>query len=71
MPMVLSLLETAKELRLSNDTTTRLLELGEIKAYRDGRNWKVPKTLLAKYVEERAIKESKARKKAYEEGTHD
>lgn len=71
MSMVLSLLETAKELRLSNDTTTRLLELGKIPAYRDGRNWKVPKTLLAKYVEERAIEESKARKKVHEEGTHD
>jgi excisionase family DNA binding protein len=34
----------------------QLVEMGDIAAYREGKNWKIPRTLLQKYAEDRAIK---------------
>ncbi len=65
--LVMNILEAAKMLRLDSKEMCRRLQSGEIPAYRDGRNWKIPKTLLVKYVEDKAMEEAKSRK----EGTHD
>lgn len=44
-----------------NDLKDRL-ESGEIPAYRDGRNWKIPIECLKRYPVERAIKEANDRR---------
>lgn len=59
--------EVAKLLRVSPDRVGRLLEDGEIPAYREGTNWKIPKTLLQAYIENRAMNEAKMRRKLNEE----
>lgn len=66
-PLVISLIETAKALKLDVVETTRRLNNGEIPAYRDGRNWKIPKTLLRTYAENKAISEAKERKRIHED----
>lgn len=54
--------EAAKVLGTRNDTVQALLKAGEIPAYREGRNWKIPKTSLEAYVEERAMRETERRR---------
>lgn len=54
--------EAASVLGMRKDTVLRLLEMGDIPAYREGKNWSIPKSLLQKYVEERALKEAQERK---------
>lgn len=53
-PLVVSAIEAAEMLRTRVDVVYRLLEVGEVPAYRIGSNWKVPITKLQQYVEERA-----------------
>lgn len=55
--------EAAKALKTDHESVAAMLKRGEIPAYREGRNWKVPKTLLAAYAENRAIEEAKERKR--------
>lgn len=64
--LILTAAETAKLLRLNAAETLRRLETGEITATRDGRGWKVPKSLLIAYIENKAIKETQARREAHE-----
>lgn len=59
--------EAAKALKTDNGSFNKRLENGEIPAYKEGRNWKVPKSLLNKHIEEVAIKETEERRKAHQE----
>lgn len=59
--------EVATILKLRVATVYELLEAGEIPAFRVGENWKVPKKLLTAYIEDRAIRETKERRKTHEE----
>ncbi|MDO4486070.1 MAG: helix-turn-helix domain-containing protein [Bacillota bacterium] len=59
--------EAAKALKTDHETVATMLRRGEIPAYREGRNWKVPKTLLVAYAENRAIEEAKERKRQAQE----
>ena len=59
--------EVAKLLRVRPDLIGQMLEAGEIPAYREGKCWKIPKTLLQAYIENRAMSEAKARRKLNEE----
>ena len=60
--LIYSAREAAKVLGTGNDKVQSLLKKGEIPAYREGRNWKIPKKSLEAYVEERARKETERRK---------
>ena len=44
-----------------------LLKRGDIVAYRDGRNWKVPVKEIEKYVETRAAIETAERRKEWQQ----
>lgn len=67
-PLVVSAIEAAEMLRTRVDVVYRLLEVGEVPAYRIGSNWKVPITKLQQYVEERAEAEAYERKMAVQKG---
>lgn len=58
--------EAAKALKMDPGEFNKKLEAGEIPAAREGRLWKVPKTLLQAYIENRAIAEAKGRREAFE-----
>lgn len=66
-PIVVSATEASKLLLTDPHTVLEMLDRGELPGYREGRNWKIPLKLLNAYVENRAIKESKERRKVYEE----
>lgn len=55
--------EAAKALKTDNGSFNKRLENGEIPAYKEGRYWKVPKSLLNRYIEEVAIREAEERRK--------
>lgn len=55
MPLVLSAREAAIELKMRQADMLRLLETGEIPAYKVGRNWKVPVSVLEEYVRRRSF----------------
>lgn len=59
--------EAAKALKTDNGSFNKRLENGEIPAYKEGRYWKVPKSLLNRYIEEVAIKETEERRKVHQE----
>lgn len=61
-PLNLSINEAAAFLRTDRGKVQQLVEMGDIAAYREGRNWKIPRTLLQKYAEDRAMKEAQERK---------
>lgn len=65
--LVLTAEETAKVLRENQRTTLDRLESGEIPAYREGTHWKVPVKLLERYVENKALTETKERRKIHKE----
>ena len=64
-PLVYSAAEVAKVLKTDNNTILAQLQSGEIPAYKEGRYWKVPKTALQKYIEEKAIREAEIRRERY------
>ena len=64
--LILTASEAARTLRLSAAETLKRLEVGEIPATRDGTHWKIPRTLLIGYIENKAIKETQARREKYE-----
>lgn len=64
--LVVSAAEAARMLKLRPEEMLRRLEMGEIAAMRDGKNWKIPKTTLQVYVENKAIAEARERRKLYE-----
>ena len=63
--VVISAAEAARMLCTTPNKVLVMLERGEIPAYREGRNWKIPKRLLIMAVEERAIREAEERKRRY------
>lgn len=65
--LVLTAQETAKALQESPKTTLGKLKSGEIPAYREGKNWKVPVKLLERYIENKALTEAKERRKIHSE----
>ena len=65
--MVVTASEAARLLRTRTEIIFKMIESGEIPAYRDGRNWKIPRSLLEAYVEERAMKEAKTRREVRKE----
>ena len=60
--MVCTPMEASKALATSPDTIRELIQSGEIPAYKQGRNYKIPVRLLENYIAERAIKETKVRR---------
>lgn len=67
MRLVIPASEAAKLLGTDNNVVQKMLERGEIPAYREGRNWKIPVDLLKATVENRAIKEAQERRRLHEE----
>lgn len=55
MALILSAREAASELKMRTADVLRLLEAGEIPAYKVGRNWKVPVSVLEEYVRRRSF----------------
>lgn len=66
MRLVIPASEAAKLLGTDNNVVQKMLERGEIPAYREGRNWKIPVDLLKATVENRAIKEAQERRQLHE-----
>lgn len=66
--MVISATEAAEILATRQERVLELLYAGEIPAYREGRNWKIPLTALEEYVAERSAAEARARREAREVG---
>ena len=66
MRLVIPASEAAKLLGTDNNVVQKMLERGEIPAYREGRNWKIPVDLLKATAENRAIKEAQERRRLYE-----
>lgn len=65
--LIVSATEASKLMQTDRHTVLELLDRGELPGYREGRNWKIPLRLLNAYIENRAIKESKERRKIHEE----
>ena len=53
-PDVLSAEEAAEALRIRENAIYRLLNEGSLKAFKNGRTWKIPKEALRSYVLEAA-----------------
>ena len=62
MALVLSAREAAVELKMRTADVLRLLEVGEIPAYKIGRNWKIPKSVLEEYVRRRSFEKVQDKK---------
>lgn len=64
MKLVISASECAKVLSTSPNTVQKLLADGEIPAYRQGREWKIPVKALEDYVVAKAQREAEERRKS-------
>lgn len=64
--LVVSATEAAKLLKVRPDLLIAQLEAGEIPAYKEGTNWKIPADLLRATIENRAIKEAQERRRLHE-----
>lgn len=51
--LIVSKAEAQKMIKVASFTMQQLLESGEIKAYKDGRCWKIPVSSLEEYIERR------------------
>lgn len=58
--------EVSRILKESPAVTLDKLRRGEIPAYREGRYWRIPETLLEAYVRNRALRETETRKEICE-----
>ena len=67
MALIVSAAEAAKLLKTSRVEMLRMVRTGEIPAYREGTNWKIPIDLLKATIENRAIEEAKERRRIHEE----
>lgn len=64
--------ETARSLlKIRKDELYKMLESGELPAFRVGNAWKIPGKLLEQYVEERAMRETLERRSRDEKGRTD
>lgn len=50
---ILDLEEVAKILKIGNTHTYRILRSGELRGYKEGKNWKIPRVALEEYVKEK------------------
>lgn len=66
MALIVSAAEAAKLLKTDTHTVHKKLRTGEIPAYREGTNWKIPIDLLKATIESKAIEEAKERRELYE-----
>lgn len=53
-PDVLSAEEAAEALRVRENAIYRLLNEGKLKAFKNGRAWRIPKDALKEYIKEQA-----------------
>ena len=60
--MIVRTAEAAELLATSPNRILELIKDGEIPAFRDGRCWSIPRTLLQEYVETKAKEEAERRK---------
>ena len=58
-----SMAEAAKLIGIQVSAIQTMLETGEVPAWREGRNWKIPVTSLVKWNEDRATREAAERRK--------
>lgn len=65
--MVVCAADAATLLRMSDSQCLKMLDSGDLPGYRDGREWKIPKVLLERYVIERAEREAAERRRVHEE----
>ena len=61
MKLVVSKLEAQQMINTSSENMLRLLEKGEIPAYKTGRNCKIPVKCLEDYVIAKALEETRGR----------
>lgn len=67
MKLLLTAQEASELLRERTSTTLKRLESGEIPAYRQGTQWKIPCDLLKHYIEAKALSETRERRKMNKE----
>ena len=60
-----SMSEAARLVGIQAKVMQGLLDKGEVPAWRDGRNWKIPVTTLQEWNENRAKQEARERRKQY------
>lgn len=53
-PDVLSAEEAAEAFRVRENAIYRLLNEGKLKAFKNGRTWRIPKDALKEYIKEQA-----------------
>jgi excisionase family DNA binding protein len=56
---IISVDELQEVLKIGKSTTYQLLNSGKIKAFRVGRVWKIPKTLLNEFIIQSAVNNNK------------
>ena len=49
-PDILTVAETCEVLRIGNNAIYELLNSGALKAYRNGRTWRIPKQSVIEYI---------------------
>lgn len=54
--LIIDLDTLCEQLRIGYSTAYRLLRTGEIKAFRIGRNWKIPSSSIAEYINKQCKK---------------
>lgn len=63
--IVVSAYEARQMLGISPNRLQKILESGEIDAYKVGRNWKIPVEAITEYVRHKSKSESEERRKAW------
>ena len=64
--MNVSMSEAARLIGVQASLMQKMVERGDVPAWREGRNWKIPVSSLKKWNEERAVREAAERRKAYD-----
>ncbi len=67
MALIVTASDAAKLLKTSQAEMLRMVQTGEVPAYREGANWKIPIDLLKATIESKAIEEARERRRIYEE----
>ena len=50
---ILTIEEGAEALRIGSSQAYRIVRSNQLKAYKEGRDWKIPKTALIQYIQKR------------------
>lgn len=51
---ILTVEDVASILKIGKTQTYKILHLGNLKAYKEGKDWKIPKNALSLYIKEKA-----------------